>query len=62
MIAQEYPKVQIVKNEVNDCQRGSGSNFLMQMEGVPLGISKYTQKKVIGLHRSQQCYFMGESR
>jgi len=31
----------------------------MQMEDVPFGISKYSQKKVIGLHRSPQCCCMG---
>jgi len=42
--------------------KGSGSDFLMQMGDVPLGRSRFSQKKTNGLYRSQKYYFMGYSR
>lgn len=56
-IAQKYPKVKMAKNEGNDCQRGSGSDFLMGMEDAPFGIPMYSQKAATGLCRGQQRSF-----
>lgn len=43
--AQKYPNVQIVKNEVNDCQRCSMSDLLIQMENDPFGCSGMARRK-----------------
>lgn len=57
MMAQKCPKVQTVKNEGNECQRGSGSDFLVGMEDAPFGIPMYRQREGTGLCRGQQCSF-----